>query len=300
MRRFIGGSKGAHIVVDRLPGMTEAACYAEAGADGRPFFIIPWNGMTLIGTTDIPYDGDPARVSVDAAEIDYLFTEAGRLFPGAGLTRASIHYHYAGVRPLPSAVAKDQAAITRRHHIKHHRTIARGLYSVIGGKLSTYRHLAEEVVDRLARKVHRDLSPCETARRSLPGALSEPAPLCAELSGRAGLTAAAANRLTGLYGARAVDVGDIIAREPSLGAEICPRNHAVAAEIVFAFEAEMAVTLADCLMRRTMLGLDHDLGAAALPRALDVARDHLGWEAARVEEERQRFADEAGALRSAL
>jgi glycerol-3-phosphate dehydrogenase len=256
--------------------------------------------MTLIGTTDVAFDGDPAQAGASRAEIDYLLAEAARLFPGAGLTRASIHYHYAGVRPLPSAAGKDQAAITRRHHIRHHRTVARGLYSVIGGKLTTYRHLAEEVVDRLARKAKRDLRPCETARHALPGALADPVPMCAELTGQSGLTAAAANRLTGLYGARAAELAAIVRRAPALGAEICVTTHAVAAEIVFAFEAELAATLADCLMRRTMLGLGRDLGAAVLPRALDVAREHLGWSETRIAEERLQFAAETAALRSAL
>ena len=98
--------------------------------------------MTLIGTTDIPFDGDPSQVTADPAEIDYLLGETTRLFPRAGLTRSDIRYAYVGVRPLPTAAGKDQAAITRRHHIRHHRTVARGLYSVIGGKLTTYRHLA--------------------------------------------------------------------------------------------------------------------------------------------------------------
>jgi glycerol-3-phosphate dehydrogenase len=171
---------------------------------------------------------------------------------------------------------------------------------VIGGKLTTYRHLAEEVVDRLARKVPRAIRPCETARQSLPGALGDPVPLCAELTGHGGLTAAAAVRLTGLYGARAIDIAGMVRREPVLGAEICGSSHAVAAEIVFAFETELAVTLADCLMRRTMLGLARDLGAAVLPRALAVAGDQLGWNAARLAEERQRFASETAVLRAAL
>ncbi len=298
-RRLIGGAKGTHIVVDRLPGMTGAACYAEAGSDGRPFFVIPWNGMTLIGTTDIPFHGDPAQAGATSAEIDYLLAEAARLFPAALLTRESIHYHYTGVRPLPSVTARDPAAITRRHHIRHHRRIARGLYSVIGGKLTTYRHLAEEVVDRLVREVPRATAACDTARQSLPGTLADPVPLCAELT-RDGLSATGAARLTRLYGARALEVAELIRRAPALGSEICSDSHALAAEIVFAFETELAATLADCLMRRTMLGLGRDLGAVVLPRAIEVCRDQLGWNAGRIAEETQRFRSETAALRSVL
>jgi glycerol-3-phosphate dehydrogenase len=297
LRAFIGGSKGSHIVVDRLPGLADAACYAEAGADGRPFFIIPWNGMTLIGTTDIAFEGDPARVAVEPAEIDYLLAETARLFPRGAPARKDIRYAYVGVRPLPAISAAEQGSITRRHRIRHHRTVARGLYSVIGGKLTTYRHLAEEMVDRLARKLRRELRPCTTARAPLPGALIDPVPLTAELGRRAGLSAAVATRLTGLYGARAMHLADLIAADPALGREICATSHAVAAEIVFAFEEEMAVTMADCLMRRTMLGLGADLGAAVLPAALAAARAHLGWSAERAAEEERGVVGETDRLR---
>lgn len=298
MRRFVGGTKGTHIVTDRLPGSPEVACYAEAATDGRPFFVIPWNELTLIGTTDIPFDGDPGEARADAAEIDYLLAETARLFPRAGLTRSAIHYCYTGVRPLPSLPAgKDPAAITRRHHLRHHRTVARGLYSVIGGKLTTYRHLAEQVVDRLARKVNRDLGRCVTDREPLPGALSDPAPLCAELTGHAGLGVPAAVRLVSLYGTRAMQVAELIRRKPVLGREICPRRHALAAEIVFALEQEQATTLADVIMRRTMLGLGADLGAGALDGALDVARRELGWNETRIAEERRMLEQERSALR---
>jgi len=296
LRRFIGGSRGTHIVVDALPGLGASACYAEAGADGRPFFVLPWNGMTLIGTTDVAFDGDPARVAADPGEIDYLLAETSRLFPAAALDRARIRYCYVGVRPLPAVAAAEQAAITRRHLIRHHRTVARGLYSVIGGKLTTYRSLAEQVVNRLARKVPGSLRSCDTARRPLPGALADPVPLAAELCGRAGLSAATAARLTGLYGTRAAAVAALAAKTPALAAEICPRSHALAAEIVFAFDDELATTLADCLMRRTMLGLGADLGTAVLPAALAIVRQHLGWSDARAVAEERHYRDEIAKL----
>ncbi len=294
-RRLIGGSRGSHIIVGRLPGMDDAACYAEAGADGRPFFVIPWNGVTLIGTTDVAFAGDPARVTATPAEIDYLLAEARRLFPAAGLDRAAIAYSYAGVRPLPSAAGKDQAAITRRHHIRHHRLLARGLYSVIGGKLTTYRHLAEQVVDRLARKVRRDLRACATASVALPGAVADPVPLAVELCGRFAIAPAVAARLVRVYGQRSLDIGELIRRDPRLGTGLTPAS--VAAEIVFAFESELALTLADALMRRTLLGLAPDLGAGALPGALQVGCIHLGWDGPRVEAERRLFLQETAALR---
>ncbi|MBW7930924.1 MAG: glycerol-3-phosphate dehydrogenase [Gammaproteobacteria bacterium] len=294
-RHFIGGAKGTHIVVDRLPGLGDSACYAEAAADGRPFFIIPWNGMTLVGTTDIAFSGDPATVASDPAEIDYLLAEAGRLFPQADWSRQAVHYSYVGVRPLPAASGRDQAAITRRHSVRHHRREALGLYSVIGGKLTTYRSLAEEVVDRLARRLGRELARCSTAGSPLPGATHDPLPLAADLSLRCGLDPAIATRLVGLYGGRAAGIGELVMHERGLATPL-GNSGAIAAELVFAFEAEMAGSLADCLMRRTMLGLAPDRGAGVLEDALAVCAASLGWDGARRAAERAGFLAEVAAL----
>ena len=124
-RRLIGGTKGSHIIVGRFNGAPRAAFYVEAAADGRPFFIIPWNGQFLIGTTDIRYDGDLDKVRASDAEVDYLLTETNRVFPQASLTRADIHFAYAGVRPLPRKEKGPDSAITRRHSIRENSDIAK-------------------------------------------------------------------------------------------------------------------------------------------------------------------------------
>ena len=100
-RQFIGGTKGSHIVVSSFSGAPGDAYYVEAAADGRPFFIIPWNGLYLIGTTDIRYDGELEDLRASREEVDYLLDETNRVFPQAGLSIADVHYAYAGVRPLP-------------------------------------------------------------------------------------------------------------------------------------------------------------------------------------------------------
>lgn len=108
-----------------------------------------------------------------------------------------------------------------------------------------------------------------------------------------------AARLVGLYGSRADAVAALVARDPALGATL-GGGHAIAAEVVLAFEEEMATSLADCLMRRTMLGLDADLGAGVLDGALRVAAEQLGWDAVRCAAERAGFLAETAALRRPL
>ena len=297
--QMLGGTKGTHIVVSPLPGQPKTACYLEAESDGRPFFIIPWNDLLLIGTTDIRYDGNPGAVTADSDEIDYLLRETNRVFPNAGLTRKSVHYHYVGVRPLPRRDRKTEGAITRRHIIKHHRRLAKGLYSIIGGKLTTYRNLAEEVTDRVARRLKITGSKCRTALEPLPGAQLAKADVAQGLDECQYLSPESRAHLLDVYGSRAIDIAARVNTDPELGDEICPHSHAIAAEIPFVYQHEMPTTLADVLLRRTMIGLSPDLGRAALTRALPIARRYCGWSGARADEEERRYLREIGRLTGA-
>ena len=165
--RLIGGTKGSHIVVPPFAGASKDAIYLEARSDGRPFFIIPWNGKYLIGTTDVRFEDDPDQVRSELWEIDYLLTETNRAFPSAGLTRDQIMFTYSGVRPLPWTRNEDEPNITRRHFIREHPRM-KNLLSIVGGKLTTYRSLAEECVDLVFRKLGRQSPPCLTAKEALP------------------------------------------------------------------------------------------------------------------------------------
>jgi glycerol-3-phosphate dehydrogenase len=167
--RLIGGTKGSHIVVPVFPGAPQNAIYLEAQSDWRPFFVIPWNGNFLIGTTDVRFEDDPDEVRCELWEIDYLLAETNHAFPSAHLTRGQILFTYSGVRPLPRTDDKEEQSITRRHFIREHPQ-AKNLLSIVGGKLTTYRSLAEECVDLIFRKLGREPPPCTTAETVLPGA----------------------------------------------------------------------------------------------------------------------------------
>jgi glycerol-3-phosphate dehydrogenase len=162
-RPLVGGSKGSHLILAPFPGAPDAAVHAEA-SDGRPFFVIPWNGLFLIGTTEQGYGGDPGAATVTEAERAYLVREAQTLFPSAGGLSAAVRYTQSGVRPLPSTRRSDLGAVTRRHLIHRHRGV-RGLYSVVGGKLTTHRDLAEDVLHVLADALADAKGPSPTASR---------------------------------------------------------------------------------------------------------------------------------------
>jgi glycerol-3-phosphate dehydrogenase len=164
--RLIGGTKGSHIVVRPFPGAPANGIYLEAQSDSRPFFIIPWDGKYLVGTTDVRFEGDPDEVRCEAWEMDYLLAEANLAFPEARLTHAGVVFTYSGVRPLPWTSDTEEQNITRRHFIRQHPQL-RNLLSIVGGKLTTYRSLAEECVDVVFRKLGRHSPVCETGKKIL-------------------------------------------------------------------------------------------------------------------------------------
>ncbi len=276
--RFLGPTKGTHIVVRPFPGVTGMACYAEAQSDGRPFFILPWNGLVLIGTTDTRCDDDPATLRATEAEIGYLLDETRKTFPGSGLTRESVLYTYCGVRPLPRQGLKETSAITRRHLIRHHGRSARGLSSIIGGKITTYRHLAEEFLDQVASRQRLTARSCTTAELPLPGGEAGRDEVLKELATFTAVPTASHGHLYAVYGSRAPLVAALTRAAPELGQPLCASSGALGAEVVFAVQAEFAVTLGDILLRRCMVGLGPDLGCGALATALSVAARHLGWD----------------------
>jgi glycerol-3-phosphate dehydrogenase len=253
--RLVGGTKGSHVVVGRFEGAPEGAVYLEAVSDRRPFFVIPWNAQFLIGTTDVRFEDDPDDARSELWEVEYLLTETNRAFPAAKLTRESVLYTYSGVRPLPFTNDEDEQSITRRHFLREHPQL-RNLISVVGGKLTTYRSLAEECVDLVFRKLQKSSPPCETARVPLPGATDDPPTNVCE-------------RWKRIYGSRATKVAALASRLND--------QNPLTAEIVFAFENEFATTLADCFLRRTMIGLNADLGLGELQTATEIGKRLLGW-----------------------
>jgi glycerol-3-phosphate dehydrogenase len=285
---LIGGTKGSHIIVDPFPGAPRDALYAEARRDARPFFIVPWNDAYLIGTTDTRYSGDLDWVSAEAWEIDFLLEETNRVVPEANLAREHVRYSYAGVRPLPYQPASAEGSVTRRHIVLDHaeRGGPRGLLSIVGGKLTTYRELAEQTVDLVYSLAELPVVPSRTASLPLPGGRSERpwAEFRADFLRSTSIPTRSAEHLLRTYGTRAPELL-ATATTPALQAVIDPYTGAIAAEVPWAVAQEEARTLSDVIARRTMVGLGPDVGIGADAAAARVARETLGWDAARAETE---------------
>ena len=153
--QMLAGTKGTHLLtyhegLRRAVG--EAALYVEA-SDGRPVFILPFAAATLIGTTDLPFAGDPADATATDAEIDYLLGLVNDVLPTIGLGRDDLTMHYAGVRPLPRTAVDVPAAVTRRHAVVERTDLPWPVLSLVGGKLTTCRQLAEDVVGAVAARL---------------------------------------------------------------------------------------------------------------------------------------------------
>ena len=290
--RLIGGTKGSHIIVAPFRGAPANALYVEASTDHRPFFIIPWNEQYLIGTTDIRYTGDLDQVRIGDEEIDYLLGETNRVIPSAGLTREDILYTYAGVRPLPFTANQDEKSITRRHFIRVHPEFS-NLFSIVGGKLTTFRSLAEETVDLIFKTLRRDSPACETAEVALPGAAAaELGALRDDIKLDARLSETTREHLLRTYGLRASLILTLVDEDESLGQVFDEETGAIAAEVVFAFKHELAQTLSDCLMRRTMVGLNSTCGLEAVEAAARIAERYLGWTHDRAAQEIETYREE--------
>ena len=276
---LIGGTKGSHIIVGKFAGAPRNAFYVEAASDGRPFFIIPWNEQYLIGTTDIRYDGDLDSIRAGREEIDYLITETNRVFPAAELQSEDVHYAYAGVRPLPQRKRGPESAITRRHIIRLNRELGGAVISIIGGKLTTYRNLAEQTVDKIGKLLQRKLPVCRTHDTLLPGAygLDEARVALKEFGG---LSQRGIDRLIAIYGGKARRILEIARLESDLCATLDEHNSVLAAEVAMAVREEFARTLSDVVYRRMMLGLRCDQGRPLYDAVASVAARELKWSAA--------------------
>jgi glycerol-3-phosphate dehydrogenase len=266
-RRLIGGTKGSHLIVAPFPGAPRAGIYVEAGSDSRPFFILPWNELYLIGTTDERFDGDASDAAIDDRELAYLAAETERVLPGAAGLAARVLYTHTGVRPLPHHPRGAAGAITRRHLIRAHSRV-RGLYSIVGGKLTTHRALAEDMLEALVGRVPGLASGRVSRRRPLPGALppDERAALLEQVGAVAGV--GQAERLWRIYGAGAAAIAKL-ASDRDLGTRVDPAGPTLVAELVHALDIEWARSLIDVLQRRCMAGLGADFGLGTAPAAAD-------------------------------
>lgn len=275
-----GGTKGSHIVVDPFPGAPNSNLYVEAKSDGRPFFILTWLGKYLIGTTDLPYKDDLENIKADNQEIDYLLQETNNIIPTANLKRENVIFTYSGVRPLPSTEGQKPGSITRKHIIFDHQSEGvNNLLTLIGGKLTTYRNVGEEIVDAILKRMKRSPQPCRTDSLPLPGCILPSDSRIQEAIAEYGhlLPLNVIDHLFLGYGAKALEILALIKERDALKEPLCSELVDIKAQIVYAVEAELAHTLVDILRRRTTLAMNGNYGMDLLPVVCATLQQYCGW-----------------------
>jgi len=276
----IGGTKGSHVIVPPFSGAPDTALYVEAKSDGRPFFIVPWLGMYLIGTTDLRFQGSLDKVKADNEEIDYLLKETNFIIPSAQLTRKDVQFTYSGVRPLPYSEGQKPSSVTRKHIIHDHALEGvHNLISLIGGKLTTFRHVGAELVETVGQKQNRTIPACPTLNTPFPGAIvpSDERVTQAVSQYRDRVSLLTLNHLFTLYGARATEVLKLIDETPNLAEVMTPHLPDIKAQIVYAVRHEFAYTFVDILRRRTTIAMQLNYGLDVLPVVKEVLQTYCGW-----------------------
>ncbi len=285
-QKIIYPTKGVHLV---MPKLSDQALFVTS-RDERMFFIIPLGAYSLIGTTDTKYGGDLDDVHADSSDIEYLLGESKRILPGLNITREAILYTYAGVRPLAFSGASE-SKISRKHRVimegRSHRII-----TIAGGKLTTYRNMAKDVVDSACRIIG-GKARSVTNRKPLVGCLSmdyevylrEVVP---ELAARHEALPDTVRHLVGFYGSRADRILALGETDPVLAGAISSESKDVYAQVVYSVREEGARTLSDIILRRMHIGMTASRGRGQVEQIAGIAGRELGWN----EDEKQHYVAE--------
>ena len=253
---LFAGTKGSHFIT-RHPQLKAAlgdgGVYAET-ADRRLCFILPLGDAVLVGTTDERWSGPPEDAVASDAELDYLLSLVQTVF-GLTLSRLDIVAHYSGVRPLPRTTDTNNAAVSRDHSLVEHRLHGVHIVTLVGGKLTTFRSVAEQIADRVLRQlgITRQTSTCErllAGSDDFPRESSEWPKLWQQWATDYGTTAEEANALWPLYGMRTREILAAVAPQPLIVVADTPFTTRVVRGVI---EREWVTTLDDLIERRLML-----------------------------------------------
>jgi glycerol-3-phosphate dehydrogenase len=240
------GSKGVHIGVLRERVGNRDALTLISPVDGRVMFCLPAGPQAIIGTTDTWTEESPETVHASVSDVDYLIRSANAYFPRAQLTQDDVVSAWAGIRPLASAQIANPSAVSREHSIV---TGSSGVINVTGGKLTTYRSMAAEIVDRVQETLDQRKKSAPTDTTELPGA------------------------------DRARDIARLQHDDPALADPLVEGLPYTGAHLVYGVSNEMAKDLSDVLIRRAHLAFEtRDHGKSIAPRAADIVAPLLGWD----------------------
>lgn len=289
----VTASKGIHIVVPKSAIDSSVGFITKTKTS--VLFLIPQGEFWIIGTTDTPWELDLDHPAASERDIAYVLEQANRVL-ARQLTTEDIVGVFAGLRPLVIGNAVSTAKLSREHSITEP---ASGLITIAGGKLTTYRVMAQDTVDRACEAVGVDVPPTKTDRIPLVGATGYSAMNDSreELASRYGVTESEIRRLLHRYGSEATEILDLAASDPIL-AKQAPSGPYLGAEIRFAVECEAALHLDDVLTRRTRLSIEcDDRGTEAAEFVASIMGPLLSWDGAAVARELEHYTKRVAAER---
>lgn len=274
-------TKGAHIAVPQRRIGNNGAVTLLSPIDGRVMFVLPWGDVTIVGTTDTDEAVAPDDVAANEQDVLYLVRSANAVFPNARLGMDDVIAAWAGLRPLLRGGGDSTASVPREHRIVES---ASGLVTIAGGKLTTYRVMAQQTVDVVARRLRaldgRPLPPrAATDREPLPGGEVHDQDALTEELTKEGMSPEVARHLVGAYGTEATAVANLMAADRSLAGPLVPDGPWRLAEVVYQARREMALTVSDVLVRRThAFYLRADQAVSAAPVVAQLLAPELGWD----------------------
>ena len=283
-------TSGTHIVVRRARlGHTRGITFTSP-VDGRVMFVLPMGDHSYVGTTDRDFAGDPDQVRMTPADEEYLLRSVNAIFPHARLAPDDIVTSWSGLRPL---LAEDPAAppdaVSREHRIE---TGPLGMVTVTGGKLTTFRRMAGEVVDRVFQQLGAEPVAAPTETEPLIGGEAPSWESFRQAGLDLGLSDSTMDHLISHFGTETAAIVNLVRGDRSLMTRIHPDHPAVAAEVLHVVRRELAVTVEDILARRLHLTTETaDRGIAAAHRTAELMGRELGWSPDQIAAESAEFMD---------
>jgi glycerol-3-phosphate dehydrogenase len=271
----VRASKGIHLLVpkDRIHGDSGLILRTSSSV----LFVIPWGRHWIIGTTDTDWDLDLAHPAASARDIQYLLDQVNRVLR-TPLSHEDVEGVYAGLRPLLSGESEATSKLSREHAVA---TTTAGLTTIAGGKYTTYRVMAEDVIDAVAHNLPQRVPASVTSRTPLLGAEGYHAlwNRRRRLADESGLHVSRIEHLLGRYGSLTTEVLDLLADRPELGERVDGADTYLKVEAVYAASHEGAVHLDDLLTRRTRTSIEtFDRGLAAARCVAPLMGEVLGWD----------------------
>ena len=279
--RFIGGTKGSHLVLDH-PALLEACAGHEMffeNADGRITLIFPLLDRVLVGSTDIPVD-DPDQARCTDEEIDYILQAVRLVFPGLTVDRSHIVFHFTGVRPLPSSEVSTAGQISRDHSIRPVEGLDYPVYALVGGKWTTFRAFSEQTADVVLRHLglNRQVSTAQRAiggGRDYPKIAADRASWLAKLQDETGVALERLETLFERYGTYAAQVAHFISQDSDTILQHTPEYSR--REILFIAQQEQVAHLDDFVLRRSLLAMLGKVRPDSLAEIATVLAEALDW-----------------------